>query len=84
MLMEKKIFVFDAIWGFEQDILEERKSLSKKLESHISQSLGGMPLHKYKGQLTIERNKILLKGENTDSKEPVSFVFSLEEIENFA
>ncbi len=80
--MEKKNFVYDAIWSFEQDILEERKSLSKDLESHTSQSVGGMPLHKYKGQLTIERGKILLKGENTDSKEHASFVFSLSKIEN--
>jgi|GEM_PF-2118949 len=82
MLMEKKIFIYDAIWGFEEDILEERKSLSKNIESHISQPFGGMPLHKYKGQLTIERDKIMLKGENTDSNEPTSFLFCLEEVED--
>ena len=82
MLMEKKNFVYDAIWAFEEDILDERKSLSKEIESHTSQSVGGLPLHKYKGKLTIEKEKILLKGENTDSKEPVSFLFSRDEIEN--
>ena len=82
MLMEKKNFVYDAIWGFEEDILEERKSLSKEIESHTSQSVGGLPLHKYKGHLSIERDKIMLKGENTDSKEPASFLFCLEEVEN--
>ncbi len=82
MLMEKKKFVYDAIWGFEEDILEERKSLSKEIESHTSQSVGGLPLHKYKGQLSIERDEIMLKGENTDSNEPASFLFSLKEVEN--
>lgn len=82
MLMEKKNFVYDAIWGFEEDILEERKSLSKEIESHTSQSVGGLPLHKYEGQLSIERDKILLKGEDTDSNVPASFLFSLAEIDD--
>ena len=82
MLMAKKNFIYDAIWGFEEDILEERKSLSKEIESHTSQSVGGLPLHKYKGQLSIERDKIMLKGENTYSNEPASFLFSLKEVEN--
>ena len=82
MLVEKKTLFYNAIWGFEEDILEERKSLSKEIESHTSQSVGGLPLHKYKGQLSIERDKIMLKGENTDSSEPASFLFSLKEVEN--
>jgi antitoxin component of MazEF toxin-antitoxin module len=82
MLMEKKTLIYDAIWGFEEDILEERKSLSKELESHISQSVGGLPLHKYKGQLSIERDRIMLNGENIDSNEPASFLFSLKEVES--
>jgi antitoxin component of MazEF toxin-antitoxin module len=82
MLMEKKTLIYDAIWSFEEDILEERNSLSKEIESHTSQSVGGMPLHKYKGQLSIERDKIMLKGENTDSNEPASFLFCLEEVED--
>jgi hypothetical protein len=41
-----------------------------------------MPLHKYKGQLTIERDKIMLKGEDTDSNEPTSLLFSLEEVKD--
>ena len=82
MVMEKKNFVYDAIWAFEEDILDERKSLSKEIEPHTSQSVGGLPLHKYKGKLTIEKEKIVLKGENTDTKEPVSFPFSRDEIEN--
>jgi antitoxin component of MazEF toxin-antitoxin module len=82
MLMEKKNFAYDAIWGFAEDILEERKKLSKDIEAHLSQSIGGIPLHKYKGQLTIERQKIVLKGKNNDSNEPAVFVFPLEQIES--
>ena len=82
IIIEKKVFVYDAIWGFEEDILEERKSLSKEIESHTSQSLGGLPLHKYKGLLTIERDKIMLKGEDTNSNIPASFLFSLSEIKD--
>ena len=82
MVMEKKTLIYDAIWGFEEDILEERKSLSKEIESHTSQTVGGLPLHKYKGQLSIEKDKIILKGENADSKEPANFLFSLDEVEN--
>ena len=82
MIMEKRTLVFDAIWGFEEDILEERNSLTKEIESHTSQSVGGQPLHKYKGQLSIEREKIMLKGENTDSNEPASFLFSFKEIKD--
>jgi putative addiction module antidote len=82
MLMEKKTLIYDAIWGFEEDIMEERKSLIKEFESHTSQSIGGAPLHKYKGELVIERDKFILKGENTDSKLPASFLFSVKEIED--
>ena len=82
MLMEKKNFIYDAIWAFEEDILDERKRLSKEIESHASQSVGGLPLHKYKGKFTIEKEKIVLKGENTDTKDPVNFIFSRDEIEN--
>jgi bifunctional DNA-binding transcriptional regulator/antitoxin component of YhaV-PrlF toxin-antitoxin module len=81
MVLEKKVFVYDAIWGFQEDILALRDKLSKSIKAHASQPLG-MPLHKYKGQLTIEREKIMLKGEDTDSNEPASLLFSLEEVKD--
>jgi antitoxin component of MazEF toxin-antitoxin module len=81
MLMEKKFWVYDAIWGFEEDILELRKSLGRNIETHLSQPLG-TPLHKYKGQLTIEKDKIMLNGEDTDSKQMASVLFSLEEVKD--
>ncbi|HVP16150.1 MAG TPA: AbrB/MazE/SpoVT family DNA-binding domain-containing protein [candidate division Zixibacteria bacterium] len=81
MMMEKKVFVYDALWAFHDDILALRKSLSKSVKAHVSQPLG-MPLHKYEGQLTIERDKIMLKGEDADSNEPTSLLFSLEEVKD--
>ena len=44
--------------------------------------MGGLPLHKCKEKLSIERDKIILKGENTDSNISASFQFSLKEVEN--
>ena len=45
---------FDAIWGFEEDILELKKSFKDHiLKAHTSQPLG-KPLHKYKGQITLD------------------------------
>jgi bifunctional DNA-binding transcriptional regulator/antitoxin component of YhaV-PrlF toxin-antitoxin module len=81
MIMEKKMFVYEAIWGFQEDILALRGSVVKNIKAHTSQPLG-IPLHKYKGQLTIERDKIVLTGEDTASKEPASFLFSLEEVKD--
>jgi bifunctional DNA-binding transcriptional regulator/antitoxin component of YhaV-PrlF toxin-antitoxin module len=79
MLMEKKVFVYDAIWSFQEDILALRKSLSKNIKAHTSQPLG-IPYHRYKGQLTIERDKVMLKGEDVESNETASILFSLEEV----
>jgi antitoxin component of MazEF toxin-antitoxin module len=79
MVMEKKVLVYDAIWGLQEDILKMRKGLRKSFVAHTSQPFG-MPLHKYKGQLIIEREKVMLKGEDTDSNGPASLLFSQEEV----
>jgi len=79
MVIEKKVFHYDAIWGFQEDILRIRNSLSKNIRAHTSQPFG-IPLHKYKGQLTIEREKVMLKGEDTESNKPASMLFSLEDV----
>jgi bifunctional DNA-binding transcriptional regulator/antitoxin component of YhaV-PrlF toxin-antitoxin module len=81
MVMEKKVFVYDVIWAFQDDVLDLRKRLSKSVKAHLSQPLG-MPLHKYEGQLTIERDKIMLKGEDSDSNESASILFSFEEVKD--
>lgn len=79
IIIEKKVLVYDAIWGFQEDILELRKNLGKNIKAHTSQPMG-TPLHKYKGQLTINRGSIILKGIGDGSKEPVTYLFSLQEI----
>jgi antitoxin component of MazEF toxin-antitoxin module len=79
MVMEKKVFAYDAIWSFQEDILALRESLSKNIKAHTSQPLG-IPYHRYKGQLTIERDKVMLNGEDVESKESARLIFSLEEV----
>jgi antitoxin component of MazEF toxin-antitoxin module len=78
MVMEKKVFVYDAIWSFQKDIFALRKNLRKNVKAHTSQPWG-IPYHRYRGQLTIERDKFVLKGEDVDSKQTASLLFSLEE-----
>jgi len=79
MVMEKKVLVYDAIWSFQEDILALRRNLSKSVKAHTSQPIG-MPYHRYKGQLAIEKDKVVLKGEDVDSKEKADILFSLEEV----
>jgi bifunctional DNA-binding transcriptional regulator/antitoxin component of YhaV-PrlF toxin-antitoxin module len=79
MVMEKKVLVYDAIWSFQEDILTLRRNLSKSVKAHTSQPIG-MPYHRYKGQFTIEKDKVILKGEDVDSKEKADILFSLEEV----
>jgi antitoxin component of MazEF toxin-antitoxin module len=79
MVMEKKVFVYDAIWSFQEDILALRRNLSKNIKAHTSQPWG-IPYHRYKGLLTIERDKVVLKGKDVDSNETASLLFSLEEV----
>ena len=81
IVIERKIALYDAIWGFMEDILEMRERLGKRVKAHTSQPLG-VPLHKYRGQLTIDRGEVLLRGEDSDSKEASSFLFSIEELKD--
>ena len=59
IIVEKKKSIFDAVWGFQEDILEMRKNLGKNIIAHTSQPLG-KPLHRYKGKLSITRDNIIL------------------------
>jgi hypothetical protein len=74
--LEKKKTVFDAIWGFQEDILELRKNLTKNIKAHASQPLG-KPLHRYRGKLSVTRNNFILEAEESESKQQVTFLFSL-------
>ena len=79
IILEKKKLIFDAVWGFQEDILELRKNLGKNIKAHTSQPLG-KPLHKYKGKISIVRGNFILEGEEADSKQQVTFLFPLHEI----
>ena len=79
ILIEKKKKIFDAIWGFQEDILELRKNLRKNIQAHASQPFG-KPLHRYKGKLSITRNNLILEGEEKETKQQTTFLFQLQEI----
>jgi bifunctional DNA-binding transcriptional regulator/antitoxin component of YhaV-PrlF toxin-antitoxin module len=79
IVLEKKKLTFDAVWGFQEDILELRKNLGKNVIAHTSQPLG-KPLHKYKGKLSITRDNFILEGQEVNSKQEATFLFSLQEI----
>jgi len=79
ILIEKKKIIIDAIWGFQEDILELRKNIRKNIQAHASQPLG-KPLHRYKGKLSITHNNLILEGEETESKQQATFLFQLQEI----
>jgi bifunctional DNA-binding transcriptional regulator/antitoxin component of YhaV-PrlF toxin-antitoxin module len=79
ILIEKKKKIFDAIWGFQEDILELRKNLKKNIQAHTSQPFG-KPLHRYKGKLSITRNSLILEGEEKETKQQTTILFQLQEI----
>ena len=79
ILVEKKKLVFDAVWGFQEEILGMRKNLGKNIIAHTSQPLG-KPLHKYLGRLSITRNNFVLEGKDADTKQEVTFPFSLQDL----
>ena len=73
---------FEAIWGFEEDILELKKSFKDHiLKAHTSQPLG-KPLHKYEGQITLDEESILLLGKDKDTKENFRLVVSRKGIQD--
>ncbi len=65
------IIIFDSIWGFREDILELRKSFKERVwKAHLSQPLG-IPLHRYRGQLTVEFDGLSLSGKDKETGKPV-------------
>jgi hypothetical protein len=71
---------FDAIWAFEEDILELKKSFKEHVVmAHLSQPLG-KPLHKYIGQIILEEDALLLSGKNSKTKEPSKTLIPREKI----
>jgi hypothetical protein len=61
---------FDAIWAFEEDILELRKAFKERIIlAHLSQPLG-KPLHRYVGQIIMEEDALLLSGKDAKTGAP--------------
>jgi hypothetical protein len=81
MEMEKNVFIYDAIWASKEDILEMRESFSRIAKAHESQPWG-IPLHRYRGCLTIEADKMKFEGEDTISKKTVNLLFSAAEVKD--
>lgn len=72
---------YDVIWGFKEDILEVKDRFKERVWSaHLSQNLGGRPLHKYKGKLVLEKDGIHLSGKDKDTQEPLEIVVSRQDI----
>ena len=60
---------YDAIWAFEEDIKELKKSFKEHvLMAHLSQPLG-KPLHKYVGKLFVEEDGFILSGKDKKTGE---------------
>ncbi|WXG42225.1 MAG: PEP-utilizing enzyme [Candidatus Freyarchaeum deiterrae] len=72
--------VYDAIWGFKEDILEVRGRFKEQvLLAHLSQPMG-IPLHKYEGKVTLDENKIALSGKDKDTQQTVEFIIPRQNI----
>jgi hypothetical protein len=71
--------IYEAIWAFEEDILDLRKKFGEEFEAHTSQPLG-IPLHKYEGQLSLEDERISLVGKSKDSKEEFRLLVPFKDI----
>jgi len=56
----------EAIWAFSEDILDFRKKFKEHLKAQVSQPRG-IPLHRYKGQISLEDDGLLLAGKDKDS-----------------
>lgn len=81
LIIKKKVQVFSAIWAFSKDIIDLRKSFIKNVKAHTSQPLG-IPLHRFKGTIKIEKENIILSGIDNKSNEAFTLLFSNEEVED--
>lgn len=61
------IKTYSAIWGFKEDILKLRKNFVEHiLKAHTSQPIG-IPLHAYRGTITIDDSTLFLSGRHEKS-----------------
>ena len=61
---------YDVIWGFQEDILKLRGRFKERVWlAHLSQPMG-ISLHKYKGKVNLDENKIAFSGREKDTLQP--------------
>ena len=71
---------YDVIWGFKEDILEVRGRFKEHVWlAHLSQPMG-IPLHKYKGKVTLNEHKIAFSGKDKDTQQPSEFTIPRQKI----
>lgn len=71
---------YDAIWAFEEDIKELKKSFKEHiLMAHLSQPLG-KPLHKYIGKLIMEEDCLIFYGRDKKTKKPFEVLIPRENV----
>ncbi|MEM2134953.1 MAG: hypothetical protein QXG44_08880 [Candidatus Jordarchaeaceae archaeon] len=72
--------VYDAIWGFKEDILEVRGRFKERVWlAHLAQPWG-IPLHKCRGKVTLDENKMAFSGRDKDTQQVVEFVIPRQNI----
>lgn len=60
--------ILDAIWAFDDEILELRSDWRKNFKAHASQPFG-KPLHRYAGVIMMEEEAMFLSGEDVKTGE---------------
>ncbi len=72
--------IYDAIWAFEEDIMELKKSLKERvLMAHLSQPLG-KPLHSYVGKIIMEEDSLILSGKDKKTERTSEILIPREKI----
>ena len=72
--------IYDAIWAFEEDIMELKKSLKERvLMAHLSQPLG-KPLHRYVGKIVMEEDGLILSGKDKKTERASEILIPREKI----
>ena len=72
--------IYDAIWAFEEDIMELKKSLKEHvLMAHLSQPLG-KPLHRYVGKIVMEEDGLILSGKDKKTERTSEILIPREKI----
>jgi len=72
---------YNAIWAFEEDIKELKKSFKERvLMAHLSQPLG-KPLHRYVGKIIMEEDGLILSGKDRKTEKTSEILISREKIQ---